>query len=319
MGRERVDGSVAVLCGGVGAARFLRGVRQVMADDGITAVVNVADDLILHGLHISPDIDTVVYTLAGAVSRERGWGLEGETWQAMEMVGRYGGVDWFSLGDRDLGTHLFRTHRLSQGALLHEVTAEIATSWDLGLTVLPASNDRIQTMVTTVDEGEIPFQEYFVRRRHNVTVSSVRFAGADGARPGPGVLEALEQADVVVIAPSNPVVSIDPILAIDGVWPTLEARRSSVVAVSPIVGGKALKGPADRMLAELGHEASVTGIARWYRSIAGTLVIDEVDADQASAVESLGLSSVVTDTIMSDPDRAANLARTTVLAPAGRR
>jgi LPPG:FO 2-phospho-L-lactate transferase len=319
VGRDRFDGSVAILCGGVGAARFLQGLRQVMSDGGITAIVNVADDLVLHGLRISPDIDTIVYTLAGAGSRERGWGLEGETWQAMDMVRHYGGVDWFSLGDRDLGTHLFRTERLSQGALLNEVTAELAAAWGLGLAVLPASNDRIQTMITTVDEGEIPFQEYFVRRRHDVTVTSVRFAGADGARPGPGVLEALEQADVVVIAPSNPVVSIDPILAIDGVWPILEARRSSVVAVSPIVGGKALKGPADRMLAELGHEASVAGIAGWYRSIAGTLVIDEVDADQAPAVESLGLSSVVTDTIMSEPRRAADLARTTILAPTGRR
>lgn len=306
-----------MICGGVGAARFLSGLRLVVPDDEITAIVNVADDLVLHGLSISPDIDTVIYTLAGAVSTERGWGLEGETWQAMAMVGRYGGVDWFNLGDRDLGTHLYRSHRLSQGAGLHQVTAEMTKAWELGLTVVPVTNDRIRTMVTTVDEGEIPFQEYFVRRHHDVAVSSVRFDGVERAEPAPGVLDALAKADVIVIAPSNPVVSIDPVLAVTGVRDALRQRRDSVVAVSPIVGGKALKGPADRLLSDLGHDPSVLGVARWYRDLAGHLVVDQLDADQADEVRSIGLAPVVTDTIMRDPDRAAALARTTLLVAAG--
>jgi LPPG:FO 2-phospho-L-lactate transferase len=197
---------VAVLCGGVGAARFLAGLLQVVEPTDVTAIVNTGDDVILHGLHISPDLDTVTYTLAGATDAERGWGLAGETWQAMEGLRRYGGVDWFNLGDRDLATHLYRTHRLSEGAGLAEVTAEIASAWGLSLQVLPVTEDPLRTMVTVADEGEIGFQEYFVRRQHSVAVTSVRFAGADDARPGPGVLDALSDADVVVIAPSNPVV-----------------------------------------------------------------------------------------------------------------
>ena len=301
---------VAVLCGGVGAARFLAGLLQVIEPTDVTAIVNTGDDVILHGLHISPDLDTVTYTLAGVTDAERGWGLAGETWQAMEGLRRYGGVDWFNLGDRDLATHLYRTHRLSEGAGLAEVTAEIANAWGLGLQVLPVTDDPLRTMVTVVDEGEIGFQEYFVRRQHSVEVTDVRFAGADAARPGPGVLAALSVADVVVIAPSNPLVSIGPILAVPGIRHAVEEARERTVAVSPIVGGAALKGPADRMLRELGHEASVTGVARLYAPLAATLVIDQVDADQADAVEAIGIRSVVTPTIMSESGVAAALART---------
>lgn len=301
-----------MLCGGVGAARFLSGLVQVVEPGAITAVVNVADDLTLHGLHISPDIDTIVYTLAGAQSVERGWGLDGETWQAMEMLGRYGGQDWFSLGDRDLGTHLYRTDRLNRGHLLSDVTKAMARSWDLELTIVPVTNDRLRTMITTVDEGEIGFQDYFVRRQHDVAVTAVRFDGAVSAAPAPGVLDALEHSDVVVIAPSNPVVSIDPILAVPGVRTTLEARSASVVAVSPIVGGKAIKGPADRLLVELGRQASVEAVAQWYADIASVLVIDEIDADRAEKLAAGGTRIVVTDTIMSRPGVAGSLARATV-------
>ena len=304
--------AVTVLAGGVGAARFLQGLVQVCPPEDITAVVNTADDVVLHGLHVSPDVDTVVYTLAGAIDRERGWGLAGETWQAMDALERYGGVTWFRLGDRDLGTHLYRAHRLAQGAGLAEVTGEIARAWGLDLTVLPVTEDRLETRVTVVDEGEIGFQEYFVQRRHDIPVEGVRFAGAEAARPAAGVLPAVAGAGVVVIAPSNPLVSIGPLLAVPGVREAVIDRRDHTVAVSPIVGGRALKGPADRMLDELGHESSAVGVARLYAPLAAALVIDEIDRDLAPAVEAEGVRAVVTDTVMRDPQTAAELARATV-------
>ncbi|MEM9566500.1 MAG: 2-phospho-L-lactate transferase [Actinomycetota bacterium] len=307
-------GGVAVLCGGVGAARLLNGLVEVVPADELTAIVNVGDDMELHGLHISPDLDTVVYTVSGQVSRERGWGLEGETWQAMEMVGRYGGADWFSLGDRDLGTHLFRTDQLGRGRTLSSVTADIAGSWGLDFTILPVTDDRLRTMVTLLDEGEpgeeITFQEYFVGRQHSVPVSSVRFDGAEAATPAPGVLAALAGADRIVVAPSNPAVSIDPVLAVPGVADVLRRRREVVVAVSPIIGGKALKGPADRLLVELGRESSVVGVAGWYRDLVGTLVVDEVDRGLVGDVSALGMRAVVTETIMSEPAITRRLAET---------
>lgn len=305
---------VAVLCGGVGAARLLRGLTQVVADDDLTAIVNVGDDMNLHGLHISPDIDTITYTLSDSVSAERGWGLEGETWQAMDMLRRYGGHDWFGLGDRDLGTHLYRTQRLAEGADLTTVTAEIVQAWGLGFTVLPVTNDRLRTYVTTDVEGEISFQEYFVRLQHAVSVTAVRFEGAESSTPATGVLQAIETADRIVIAPSNPVVSIDPVLAVPGIRKTLQSRRDDVIAVSPIIGGKALKGPADRLLQELGRESSVVGVAGWYQDIVGRLVIDTVDEHLAANVSALGITPIVTDSIMSTPEITRALART-VLQP----
>jgi LPPG:FO 2-phospho-L-lactate transferase len=305
-----VSGGVAVLAGGVGAAKLLAGLVQVVPPDSITAIVNVGDDLELHGLHVSPDLDTVTYTLAGEVNPETGWGLSGESWQAMEMVGRYGGPDWFRLGDRDLGTHLFRTGRLRSGASLSEVTAEVAAAWDLGVRLVPATDDRLRTMVTLAATGEeIDFQSYFVARRHDVAVSAVRFDGAGGAFPAPGVLDAIGQADVVVCAPSNPIVSIGPVLAVPGIRDAVAARRDRVVAVSPIIAGAALKGPADRMLTELGHESSVAGVARMYRDWCSTLVVDDADAASAAAVEAEGMRCVVTPTVMRDPATSAALAR----------
>ncbi len=304
--------AVAVLCGGVGAAKLLTGLVRVVDPSKLTAIVNVADDMELHGLRISPDLDTIVYTVSGQVSKERGWGLEGETWQAMEMVGRYGGEDWFSLGDKDLGTHLFRTDQLSKGRTLDQVTGDIAKAWGLDFTILPVSNDRVRTMVTTVDHGEISFQEYFVGMAHGVAVTSVRFDGAEHATPAPGVIEAIEQADRVIIAPSNPAVSIDPVLAIPGVTEALNRRRDAVIAVSPIIAGKALKGPADRLLNELGRESSVVGVAQWYRDTIGTLVVDNADEHRCEEIEALGMRAVATDTIMSDPDRSAALAETLI-------
>lgn len=303
-----------VLAGGVGAARFLSGLVQVIEPSTVTAVVNVGDDTVLHGLHISPDIDTVTYTLAGAINPETGWGLRDETWKAMDMVEHYGGPAWFRLGDRDLGTHLYRTGRLSEGARLSTVTAEIAESWGLAVTLLPATDDPLRTMVTVASEGEIGFQDYFVGRQHAVAVTGLRFDGADRARPAPGVLEAIEDGDLVVIAPSNPLVSIAPVLAVPGIREAVRGARSRTVAISPIVAGAALKGPADRMLRELGHEASVVGVAKLYADIAAALVIDEADASSAPDVEAAGMRCVVVPTIMSSPEAAAALARATLAA-----
>ena len=303
--------SVAVLCGGVGAARFLRGLVRTVDAASVTAIVNVADDTELHGLHISPDLDTVVYTLADAIDPGRGWGLVDETWHAMEGLGRYGNPTWFALGDRDLATHIVRTERLRRGERLSEVTAHIAASWGLTSRVLPVTDDRIRTMVTvdgTSGDVEIGFQEYFVGQQHSVETRGIRFDGAGSSSPAPGVLEALSAADLVVIAPSNPMVSIDPVLAVPGVRDAVHTRRERVVAVSPIIAGRALKGPADRMLRELGHEPTVVGVARLYAPLAGTLVVDGADAALAPEVEAAGMRCVVTDTVMSDVDRAAALA-----------
>jgi LPPG:FO 2-phospho-L-lactate transferase len=304
--------TVAVVAGGVGAARLLGGLVQVVDPASITAVVNTGDDVDLHGLHISPDLDTITYTLAGAVNPDTGWGLIGETWQAMEALGRYGGVTWFNLGDRDLGTHLFRTQRLREGAGLTQVTAEIVAGWGLGLRVVPMSDDPVRTMITVVDEGEIGFQDYFVRRHHDVVATDIRFAGASTARPSPQALTALATAERVVIAPSNPLVSIAPVLSVPGLRDAVEARREDCVAVSPIIAGTTVKGPADRLLTELGHDASVVGVARLYAPLAARLVIDEADAGLADAVTAEGIQAVVAPTMMYGPPEAAALARVVV-------
>ena len=294
---------------------MLSGIVQVVDPAQVTALVNVGDDLELHGLRISPDLDTITYTLAGEINPETGWGLRGESWQAMDSVKRYGGISWFGLGDRDLGTHLYRTQRFAEGATLSEVTAEITAAWGLGLRLQPVTDDRLRTMVTLDGEGtdaglEVSFQEYFVQRQHSVPVRSVRFDGAEAATPAPGVLEALAGAERIVIAPSNPIVSIDPVLAVPGVRAAIEARRADTVAVSPIVAGSALKGPADRLLTELGHEATVVGIARLYAPLAEALVIDHADADLADAVAAEGIRPILAESIMRTPEIAAGLART---------
>jgi LPPG:FO 2-phospho-L-lactate transferase len=301
---------LAALAGGVGAARLLSGLVRAVDPASITAVVNTGDDVVLHGLHVSPDLDTVTYTLAGEINPDTGWGLRDETWQAMDTVRRYGGITWFNLGDRDLGTHLYRTQRLRDGATLTQATAEIVAAWGLRLRVLPVTDDRLETRLTVEGEGEIGFQEYFVQRRHDVVVTDVRVDGADSAKPGPDVLDAITSAERVIVCPSNPIVSIGPLLAVPGVRDALESRRDDTVAVSPIVAGAALKGPADRLLRELGHESSVVGVARLYAPLAAALVVDEADADLASAVEREGMRCVVAPTVMSSPDAAEALART---------
>jgi LPPG:FO 2-phospho-L-lactate transferase len=295
---------------------MLAGLVQVVAPSEITAIVNIGDDMTLHGLHISPDLDTVMYTLAGMDNRDTGWGVVGETWTVMEELERLGGESWFRLGDRDLATHLFRTERLQAGAPLSAVTAELARRRGIAVRLLPVTDDRLRTRVTlaeATDLGpagtEVAFQDYFVRLGHQVAVRAVAFAGADAAKPGPGVLDALRDASSVVVCPSNPVVSIAPLLAVPGVRPELEARRDRVAAVSPIVAGSALKGPADRLMTELGLEATVVGVARLYAPWVSTLVIDEADRDLADAVAAEGVRCVVAPTVMSSPEKAAALGR----------
>ena len=309
---------LAALAGGVGAARFLVGLVAVVPPEDVTAIVNVADDEIFHGLHVSPDLDSVTYTLAGAQNPVTGWGLADETFRVMDALDRFGVPTWFRLGDRDLATHLYRTTRLREGATLTQVTSEITRAWNLGLRVLPMTDDRVATRITVRDPDvvELPMQEWFVARQAEPPVVAVRFEGAEDARPAPGVLDALADAETIVVCPSNPIISIGPILAVPGIRDLLVGRRDRVVAVSPIIAGKPVKGPADRLMAPLGVEVSCVGVARAYRDFASALVIDAADAAAASAVEALGVRAVVTDTLMRDARVAAALARDTLAAVA---
>ena len=240
---------ICVLAGGVGAARLLNGLKDVAPPEEITAIVNTGDDAIMHGLYICPDIDTVTYTLAGVNNIETGWGLNGETWLAMESLKKLGGKTWFNLGDRDLATHMYRTDRLSEGAGLKEITAEITSAMGVSVNLLPMTEDQVETKVTLLESNdEISFQEYFVKHRHDISVSAVRFNGSAEAKAGPGVIDAISEAEIVIIAPSNPIVSIAPIFSVSEISDAIKARKKDVVAVSPIIAGAALKGPSDRLL-----------------------------------------------------------------------
>ncbi len=311
---------LVTLAGGVGAARFLSGLVRAVPPSEVTAIVNTADDEEFHGLYVSPDLDSVTYTLAGASNVAQGWGLEGETYATLEALSRYDVPTWFRLGDKDLATHLFRTQRMRAGATLSQVTEEITRAWGLDLRLIPMTDDRVRTRITVERPGgpdaEIAMQEWFVGERAESPVVSVRFDGADAARPAPGVLEALRTADTIVICPSNPVISIGPILAVPGIRDALEARRSRVIAISPIVGGAPVKGPADRLMAPLGIEVSCVGIARAYASFCDALVIDAVDAHLATEVEQTSVRAIVTDTMMRSPEIATELARRTLAAVA---
>ena len=311
---------LVTLAGGVGAARFLSGLVRAVPPSEVTAIVNTADDEEFHGLYVSPDLDSVTYTLAGASNVAHGWGLEGETYATLEALSRYDVPTWFRLGDKDLATHLFRTQRMRAGATLSQVTEEITRAWGLDLRLIPMTDDRVRTRITVERPGgpdaEIAMQEWFVGERAESPVVSVRFDGADAARPAPGVLEALRTADTIVICPSNPVISIGPILAVPGIRDALEARRSRVIAISPIVGGAPVKGPADRLMAPLGIEVSCVGIARAYASFCDALVIDAVDAHLATEVEQTSVRAIVTDTMMRSPEIATELARRTLAAVA---
>lgn len=311
---------VTVLAGGVGASRFLQGLAQVVEQEDITVISNTGDDVDMFGLHVSPDVDIVIYALAGAVNPETGWGLKGDSLNVVQALQRYGYGDWFNLGDRDLATAIHRTRLLREGWPLHRVVADIARAWDLRVTMLPMSDDRIETTIVG-DDGEIPFQEYMVRLKTGIDVHDIRFRGAEDANPAPGVLDALRSSEVVIVAPSNPFVSIGPILAVPGLRKALDKTAAVRVAISPIIAGKVVKGPAAQMLQSLGHEVSAVGVARIYREYIDLMVIDEQDRDLAPAIEALGLACHVTDTMMTSDQRKAELAGDVVAAAraAGRR
>ncbi len=299
---------ITVLAGGVGAAKFLEGLAAVMPQEEITVIVNTGDDAIFHGLHVSPDIDTVIYTLAGLADRERGWGLRDETYQCLDALGKLGEETWFTIGDRDLATHLYRTRRLREGALLSEVTAELVQLHNLRLKILPMSDDPAPTLLNT-SEGVLSFQEYFVRLRQQPEVLAVDLSAAAQARPAPGVIEAIERARAVIVAPSNPIISIGPILAVQDVREALVDTKARVAAISPIIGGKAMKGPADRMLASLGHESSATAVAKIYADFLDAFFLDCQDVLLQAYVERYGMRVVVANTFMSSAIAKENLAR----------
>jgi LPPG:FO 2-phospho-L-lactate transferase len=311
---------LAALAGGVGAARFLCGLVDVVDPASVAAIVNTGDDDEFHGLWVCPDLDSVTYALAGANNPETGWGLADETFHTIDALARYGTPTWFRLGDRDLATHLYRSARRRAGTPLSAITEEIAAAWGVTTRLLPMSDDRVATRITVRGgDGaptELAMQEWFVREHVEPPVLAVHFAGADTARPAPGVLSALAEADAIVICPSNPVISIGPVLAVPGIREALVARRDRVVAVSPIVGGRPVKGPADRLMAPLDIEVSSVGVARAYRDVCATIVIDQVDADDRQRIEALGVRVVVTDTLMRDARVAAALARDTLAAVA---
>ena len=300
---------VTVLSGGGGGARFLRGVVDAVDAAGVTAIVNVGDDVEVLGLAVSPDLDSVLYALAGLADEERGWGRAEETWHALESVDSFGGESWFRLGDRDLGLHVVRTQALRTGEPLSAVTARLAASVGIETAILPATDDPLRTWLDTPN-GSFPFQEWFVARAHRDPVDRVRFEGASDARPAPGVLEALHEADAIVIGPSNPFLSIGPILAVERIRRALERRRVPCVAVSPLIGGRAVKGPAADMLQRMRGGTTPAQVTDCYLGLIDVLVFDEADAEHADAVTALGVRPVIARTLMADADARRRLAET---------
>ena len=290
---------VLALAGGVGGAKLAAGLRDFLSPEDLTVVVNTADDFRLWGLHVSPDLDTVMYTLAGVANPETGWGVQNETFYSLEMLARYGEDPWFMLGDKDLATHVLRTDRLYRGDSLTEITATLSAALGIRASMLPMCDEPVATRVHTPD-GPLDFQDYFVRRRQRDEVLGVDLRGIEEAGITGAVSEALAEAEIVVICPSNPIVSIGPILAVPGMTDALSTSAAPKVAVSPIVGGRALKGPADRMMHSLGHEVSATGVARMYRGLVDGMVIDEADAAEREDIAALGMEVLVTDSVMKD-------------------
>jgi LPPG:FO 2-phospho-L-lactate transferase len=292
----------------VGAAKFLRGLIRRIDPRRLSVIVNTGDDEEFYGLHVSPDIDTVTYTLAGMANPVTGWGLAGESFNTLGALARFYGKGWFALGDCDLATHMFRTDRLRQGWPLSRVTAEIALRCKAGARVLPMTDDRVRTFVKVRGRAAMPFQEYFVRNRARGYVEHIELRGVEQAKPLPMALAAIKSSAAVILAPSNPFVSLGPILALKSVRSTLRSIKQRVAAISPLVGGKPIKGCADKMMRGLGHEVSPLGLARLYQDCVGTLIIDRVDRRYLEPIRELGINAIATDTIMSSPARAAALA-----------
>ncbi|TMK91065.1 MAG: 2-phospho-L-lactate transferase [Actinobacteria bacterium] len=304
-----------VLAGGVGGGRFARAVVESVPPADVIVVGNVGDDLEVLGMHVSPDLDSILYALAGLNDEERGWGRADETWNALDTVSALGGETWFRLGDRDIGLHLVRTEALRAGRALSDVTAELARALGVESAILPATDDVLRTWIDT-EAGTFSLEEWFVARGHRDEVDAVRFEGAQAARPAPGVLEAIAAAELLLVAPSNPFVSIGPILAVAEIRAALARRRVPALAVSPLIGGRAVKGPADGMLARLAGGTSPAHVAGCYRGLVDTLVFDEADEDGADAVAELGVRPVVTRTLMRDEDARRRLMES-VLEAAG--
>jgi LPPG:FO 2-phospho-L-lactate transferase len=306
-----MTGSVLALAGGVGGAKLALGLARALPPERLTVVVNTGDDQYFHGLHVSPDLDTVMYTLAGLANPETGWGLAGETFHSLDMLRRYGADDtWFNLGDRDLATHIRRTQLLGQGATLTQVTAELCRRLGITHSIVPMSNDPVRTVLDT-DAGVLSMQRYFVQQRSQPAVKSISYEGAQQAAPAPEFLSALQEASLVVFCPSNPFLSLAPVLALPGVRQRLKDLQSSAlrVAVSPIVGGAAVRGPAGKIMGELGHEVSCVGVARQYQGVCDVLLIDEQDAHRAKEIAKLGLKPVVAPIIMESESDKIALAR----------
>ncbi len=304
---------IAILSGGVGAARFARGVANLVDPQDISIISNVGDDEELHGLHISPDIDTVIYTLGESINPETGWGLEGETWRVMDALAAYGGLTWFRLGDRDLATHLFRTQLLREGVKLTEITDRIRKRWNVKPKILPVTDDRLRTVLFSVSDGteeRMSFQQYFVQYAHRPVISRITYDGSEQATATNEVIETLLRASAILIAPSNPVLSIAPILSVPGIVDLLQRRRDKVVAISPIIAGEAVKGPAAKLMFELGLGPSALGVAQYYREIISAIVIDSADANLADDIRALGIKAAVTNTLMDNVDVSKLLAKT---------
>ncbi|MFQ6094503.1 MAG: 2-phospho-L-lactate transferase [Candidatus Bathyarchaeia archaeon] len=300
---------ITALAGGVGAARFLSGLIRVIPERELTVIVNTGDDIELYGLHISPDIDIVMYTLAGIVDEEKGWGIKRDTFHCLEMLRRYGYETWFNLGDKDLATHLHRTILMKKGLTLSGATAEICRALGLKVRILPMTDEKFETWIET-DSGSMHFQEYFVKRGARDAVLNVKFLGAETAKPAPGVIEAILESKLVIICPSNPIVSIGTILSVKGVREALTRSKARKIAISPIVAGAPIKGPADKLMRGLGLEVSAYSVAHLYRDFLNTFVLDEADEKERSRIEELGIDVVVTNTIMKSLEDKVRLAKT---------
>jgi len=299
---------ITALAGGVGASKLLLGLYEVMDPRLLTIIVNTGDDIVLHGLKISPDLDIVTYTLAGIVDAKKGWGLRNESFHALKHLAVYGRPDWFNLGDRDLATHIHRTAVLAEGKTLSQAADSIRTTLGVKSRILPMSDSPVPAIIDS-NEGPLHFQEYLVKRRAEPIVRGIRFAGAESARPAPGVLEAIRDVDRVIICPSNPLISIGPILAVPGIREQLRTHKEKVFAVCPIVGGKSLKGPSDKMLAQLGHDPTALGVAKLYADFTGTFMIDPVDKSQSAAIAALGMKIAILPTVMKSRAQKRKLAR----------
>ncbi len=300
--------NITALAGGVGASKLLLGLQDVIDPRALTVIVNTGDDITLHGLKISPDLDIVTYTLAGIVDEAKGWGYRGETFHALQRLAAFGRINWFNLGDRDLATHIHRSAMLAEGRSLSDAAEAIRLALGVKARVLPMCDEPVPTMIDTA-EGELHFQEYLVKRRAEPVVRGIRFVGVEEARPAAGVLDAIRDADRILICPSNPLISIGPILAVRGIRDALRARKENVIAVCPIVGGKSLKGPSDKMLAELGHDPSALGVAKLYADFTGIFVVDPADKTQTEPIRQMGMKVEVVPTVMKTRTQKTKLAR----------